>query len=144
MKQESAGPLSITLKQRDRGGLNSVGGKKDRNLILLDHYGLIWPQLTAAPAWSAALVLTFPERHLSGIDHMRCDSQSHFKGEATLTYGFNKGPSIDVLRHKADSLLLRLDTHSDQRQAISNISQLLVASPPLLTSGLFFLVDVFG
>lgn len=69
----------------------------------LDPVRSLWPNLATTQGRASverSLVLTFPERHLSCIDHMRCDSLSHFKGEATLTYGFNKGPSIDVLRHK--------------------------------------------
>ena len=51
-------------------------------------------------------VLTFPEQHLSRIDHVRSDSLGHFKGEVCrqgkLSYGVNKAESIDVAQQQSD------------------------------------------
>lgn len=48
---------------------------------------------------------------------MSCERLSQFKGEAALTYSFNKGPAS--MRHKdVDSLMLRPDEQPDQGPAI--------------------------
>ena len=51
-------------------------------------------------------LLTLPERHLSRVGHERCNSLGHFKGDvcwqAPLSYGVNKGKSIDVPPQQSD------------------------------------------
>ncbi len=74
------------------------------------HCSLIWSQIMVIEkCWAMPFelcVLTFPEQHLSCIDHVRCDSLGYFKGEVCwqgkLSYGVNKGKSIDAPQQQSD------------------------------------------